>query len=396
MRNIGGDVVRVERMKRWRPGWDVDVVIDGTVLALHARGERELNFAIPCRIADEVRVHHLLEANGLPVPHAYGLCDDPYSLVMDRLPGAVELTFAGDAARTQLIEEYLSMLPRIYGTSDADIVRAGFDVPTSAEGIALDSFRRFERVHDDLMAVRDPVSAFLRRWLHRNYPRNRDRAVFLTYDAFQFMFEKGRITGLLDFELACVGDPMMDLAALRVRDTIKNLGDLSVIAQGFEAATGIGIDLEAVDYHTVMYNTLTVLSAGPPIVAPERTTDYVSHLAWYVNSARWAFEVIAEMCGFAHDPVDVPGPQPSRHAPSYGHPVEALRARSVESPADYEAVSLYRHAVICVVSMRSASSSWKPISTTCRRCSVDGSPRWVQTRSWSSSSTAPMRGTTRG
>ena len=137
---------------------------------------------------------------------------------------------------------------------------------------------------------------------------------------------------------------MMDLAALRVRDTIKNLGDLSVIAQGFEAATGIAIDLDAVDYHTVMYNTLTVLSAGPPIVAPERTTDYVSHLAWYVNSARWAFEVIAEMCGFALDPVDVPGPQPSRHAPSYGHLVEALRARSVESPADYEAVSLYRHA----------------------------------------------------
>lgn len=112
--------MRVERMKRWRPGWDVDVVIDGTVLALHARGERELNFAIPCRIADEVRVHHLLEANGLPVPHAYGLCDDPYSLVMDRLPGAVDLTFAAsDYERTQLIEEYLSMLPRIYGTSDA-------------------------------------------------------------------------------------------------------------------------------------------------------------------------------------------------------------------------------------------------------------------------------------
>ncbi len=246
------------------------------------------------------------------------------------------------------------------------------------------------------MAVRDPVSAFLRRWLHRNYPRHRDRAVFLTYDAFQFMFEKGRITGLLDFELACVGDPMMDLAALRVRDTIKNLGDLSVIAQGFEGATGIGIDLDAVDYHTVMYNTLTVLSAGPPMVAPERTTDYVSHLAWYVNSARWAFEVIAEMCGFALEPVDVPGPQASRHAPSYGHLVEALRARSVESPPTTKRSRCIATPVIYVVSMRSANSSWTPISTTCRRCWVDGSPPWVQTRSWSSSSTAPMRGTTRG
>ncbi len=168
--------------------------------------------------------------------------------------------------------------------------------------------------------------------------------MFVTYDAFQFMFEDGRITGLLDFELACIGDPMMDLAALRVRDTIKNLGDLAAIAQGFEAAAGIVVDHDAVDYHTVMYNTLTVLSAGPPIVAPQRSTDYVSHLAWYVNSARWAFEVIAEMRGFALEPVDVPSSQPSRNAPSFGHLAQALRARSTESPTDYEAVSLYRHA----------------------------------------------------
>ncbi len=45
--NIGGEVVRVDRMARWRPGWDIDVLIDGEELPLHARGERELNFAIP-------------------------------------------------------------------------------------------------------------------------------------------------------------------------------------------------------------------------------------------------------------------------------------------------------------------------------------------------------------
>jgi hypothetical protein len=83
--NLGGTVVRVERLQRWRPGWDVDLVIDDTLVPLHARGERELNFAIPYRIADELPIHHLLEANGLPVPHAYGLCDSPYSLVMGRL-----------------------------------------------------------------------------------------------------------------------------------------------------------------------------------------------------------------------------------------------------------------------------------------------------------------------
>ncbi|MDO8363942.1 MAG: phosphotransferase [Actinomycetota bacterium] len=343
--NIGGRVVRVEHLQRWRPGWNIDLEIDGAVLALHARGDRELNFAIPCRIAGEVPIHDMLEVNGLPVPHAYGLCDDPYSLVMDRLRGDVDLTFAAsDDERTQLIEEYLSMLPKIYGISGDDLARAGFAVPTTAEGVALDSFGRFEKVHDELMEVRDPVAEFLRRWLHHNYPHDRDQATFVTYDAFQFMFEHGRITGLLDFELACVGDPMMDLAALRVRDTIKNLGDLSLIAHGFEVATGMTVDHDAVDYHSVMYNTLTVLSAAPPIVSPIRTTDYVSHCAWYVNSARWAFADIAEMRGFTLDTVAVPASKPSRHGPSYTHLATALKARSAEAPDDYEVASLYRHA----------------------------------------------------
>ncbi len=42
--------------------------------------------AMPYWIADERRVHDLLESNGIPVPHVYGYCDDPYVMLMDRLP----------------------------------------------------------------------------------------------------------------------------------------------------------------------------------------------------------------------------------------------------------------------------------------------------------------------
>ena len=341
--NVGGRVVRVERLARWRPAWDVDVEVDGLVLPLHARGDREPNFAIACRIADEAGIHDLLESHGLPVPHAYGLCADPYVLVMDRLAGSVDLTFARtDEERGQIVDEYLALLPTIYSIPLEEAARAGFAIPSGPEDVALGSFRRLEAVYDAQMPTPDPVAEFLRRWLHRNYPRHRMDAAFITHDAFQFMFQDGRITGLIDFELACIGDPMMDLGALRVRETIKNLGDLPSIAQRFEAVTGIPVDYDVVDYHAVLYNALTVLSAGPPIAEPMRTTDFVSHMAWYVNSARWAFEVIADMEGFPLEPVDEPGPQPSRHAAGFAHLADALRARAAETPADYEAASLQR------------------------------------------------------
>lgn len=342
--HVGGRVVRIERLARWRAGWNIDVITDGRELPLHARGEREPNFAIPNRIADEAPIHDLLEAHGLPVPHAYGFCDEPYALVMDRLAGDVDLTFAADDhERARLLEQYLSLLPAMYAIDLDALEQAGLALPADGE-VELHGFHRWERVHDGHMAERDPVAELLRSWLHRNRPRRGVRPAFVTFDAFQFMFDQGRITGLLDFELACVGDPLVDLASLRVRDTIKNLGDLPAIADQFTATTGIDVDHDAVDYYTVLYNTLTVLSAAPPIAAPMRTTDLVSHLAWYVNSARWAFEVIAAMRGFELAAVDEPEPRPSRHAPAYRHLVETSKpsTHGAAATADYGASTRFR------------------------------------------------------
>ena len=239
---VGGTVTRVERVPRWRPAWDVDVEVDGRSLPLHARGEREPKIVMPYRIADEVPVHDLLEAHELPVPHAYGLCDAPYALVMDRLPGLVDLSFAtDDDEREHLVDDYLELLARIYAIPLEAAEAAGFAIPADSATTGLSFLRRMEERYDRSMdgLPRDPIAVFLRRWLAENVPRHRRaEARFITYDSFQFMFADGRITGLLDFEHAHVGDPMMDLAALRIRDTLKNLGDLAETGARYEAVDG--------------------------------------------------------------------------------------------------------------------------------------------------------------
>lgn len=334
---LGGRVVAIETFARWRMAWNIDVEVDGRIIELHARGERELNFAIPARLADEAPIHDLLEAHGLPVPHVYGICEAIPAMVMDRIPGHVDLTFAGtDLERHDLIDQYLALLPSIYAIDNDAIRAARLSIPVGAKAIALDNLVVYENVHDQLMTRPDPTSLFLRKWLHRNAPAHRDKAVFITADAFQFMFDGGRVTKLLDFELAYVGDPMMDLASLRVRDTIKNLGDLSVIAQRFAEITGWEVDHDVVDYYAVMYNTFTVLSAAPPLQAPAPTTDYVSHLAWWVNSARWAFEVIAEIKGFELETLPLPTAVPSPRTPLHNRLFGGLRRLPVDARHDYE------------------------------------------------------------
>jgi hypothetical protein len=136
---------------------------------------------------------------------------------------------------------------------------------------------------------------------------------------------------------------MMDLAALRIRDTLKNVGDLAATAARYEATTGITIDHDVVDYHTVLYNVLSVISTGPPLAAPLRGTDWLSYLAWYVNGARWAFEVIAEISGYELAPVAIPDARPTRHAPAYRHIIASLRADDSPAVGDgYERIALSR------------------------------------------------------
>ena len=344
-RRLHGDVVRITRLARWRPAWDIDVEVGGRSIELHARGEREATILMPFRIADEVRIHDLLEAHGVPVPHAYGLCDEPYALVMDRLAGHVDLTGAADEAeRERLIDEYLGILSDIYSIPLDSAEAAGAHMPVDDAGTALSYFRRLEADYDRLMteAPIDPMAVFLRRWLAEHVPGGRHPASrFILYDAFQFMFADGRITGLLDFELAHIGDPMMDLAALRVRDTIKNIGDLSRLGLRYEKVTGIPLDHDVIDYHCVLYNAISVVSVGPPLAVPSPGVDWLSYFAWYLNGARWALEVIADMRGYELEPVAIPAPAPTRHAPAYRHLVEELRtSRSEIAGTDYRQITL--------------------------------------------------------
>ncbi len=325
---IGGRVVSIEAIARWRPAWNFDLDMGDRVLALHARGERDDGIGMPYKIDYERRVHDLLEAHEVPVPHVYGYCDDPYVMVMDRLSGSVDVSFAAtEEERVDVVLQYLSFLPRIYGIDLEEAKAAGFKIPESSEEIGLGLLPAFEAGYDERMIHPDPVSEFLRVWLHRHCPRHRTTRRLITFDAFQFMFAMGRITGLIDFELAHVGDPLSELAVLPVRDTIKNLGDLSTIAMAWSDVTGEELDYDVLDFHTIAYNAHAVLSAAPLILAPPANGELMSYFGWYVNGARWAFERIAQLGGFELDVVDPPVPRPSRHSPGFSLLVERLSNR---------------------------------------------------------------------
>src|SRR3546814_5023231 len=71
----------------------------------------------------------------------------------------------------------------------------------------------------------NPVDEVAIGWLKRNVPKHRTRPSFAHFDAGQFLFVDGRITGLYDFEFSMIGDPFADLATMRMRDSYEPTGD---------------------------------------------------------------------------------------------------------------------------------------------------------------------------
>src|SRR5262249_19205692 len=132
----------------------------------------------------------------------------------------------------------------------------GLQIPRDAREMAFWLFDRFEKIQ--LAAKRRPAPevAFLKKWLRRNPPLHRTRPHFITCDSGQFMFDKGRVTTVLDMEFAHIGDPALDLASLLMRDLSEPTGDLGPAFRRYEEVTGEPIDWPAVKFYLALWGAM--------------------------------------------------------------------------------------------------------------------------------------------
>jgi aminoglycoside phosphotransferase (APT) family kinase protein len=332
---LGGTVVKLHRLPRWRAGWHLDVDLGHRTLELYARGERGPDFPSPFSLDHEAAVQSLLEANGVPVAHVYGLVTEGpvRTLIMERLPGQQGLALAdSDADRQKLLEAAIEQMVRMHRISLSEVAGRGFIVPVTPADIARSEvFRRVEAAYVALERP-DPAIEFLRGWLQRHVPAHRSTPAFVAWDSAQFLHDQGQLVALIDFELAHVGDPYMDLAALRTRDSMEPLGDLDVAFAMYARLTGSPVDFEVLRYYEISQLTVTLMLQYPVLIEPDPHSDYVTHLTWYVESARYAFDILAELLGTELEQVPVPSPRASTRAVAQRHLVRSLHGAARHEP----------------------------------------------------------------
>jgi aminoglycoside phosphotransferase (APT) family kinase protein len=333
-RDVGGRVVHIERQARWRPAWYVDIDHPDGAVSVYVRGDR-LDSPSAFPLAHEMRFQSVLHSEGIPVPRVLGWSDEPRAIAMERVPGRDSFVDTTDDERRAVMHDYVDALVQLHAIdveafSAADIVRAG--TPADAGLVGL---QHFERVAYRALKKRpDPFLEFALGWLARHRPDSRGRESAIVWDSGQFLHQGGRITAMIDLEFGHIGDPMQDLAGLWVRNPFLEFGDVAALLRYYEERSGTAIDLDAVQYHYILWSLSNQLEFHDVLADPVRGADYMLNLSWCIETNLMALEGIATVLGVELPDVAEPESIESGFGPAHQHLVSALEQEDMGEGAE--------------------------------------------------------------
>ena len=292
----GGRVNSMRRQVRWRPAWFVEVAQGDETLQIYVRGDRKSDILPFPELRREAEILKVLERHGIPVPHVYGMCEDPVAIIMQSVAGTRDVSQAASAAeRSSVARQFIEAVAAMHRVPIEQFAAAGVKQPQNALEIALAGLEAYWPLYQQNKSRPQPLIEFAVRWLRDNIPPHRDRASFIQFDSGQFLFEGGRLTTLYDFEFAMIGDPMTDLATMRMRDSYESLGEqFRELCRHYASVTGEPIDVDALRFQNALFSTVSCMQIADRIAAPKSGDPHDVYLEWDLALKRVLVLILAE------------------------------------------------------------------------------------------------------
>jgi aminoglycoside phosphotransferase (APT) family kinase protein len=326
---LDGSVRSWSRQARWRPVWMVDFERDRESLALCVRGDRT-DTRYTWSLEHEMRFQRTLYEQGIPTPKVYGWIDEPRAIVMDRVPGRPDFADGSDAERDAVVDEYLQALAAMHTLDVAPFVAAGIDRADRPEESGLVGIRRMAAMYHDQKVRPDPFTEWALGWVDRHPPHSRGREAPVVWDSGQFHHADGHLLALIDVELGHLGDPMMDLAGWRMRDSIVDFGRFTDLYDRYGELVGAPVDLDAIQRHHIFFTLSNQLAFSHAVKDPAPGSDFATNMQWCNETNLYATEAIAEYLQVELPDVETPEPRRSRSGPVHQHLARSLRALHVD------------------------------------------------------------------
>jgi aminoglycoside phosphotransferase len=196
----------------------------------------------------EAEILPVATALGWPVPHVLGTPGDPPGLLMNVIlgtsrpdPEEIESTAA----------EYLALVAAVHAADPASFPIEQY--ATMGEALR-DDLGWWRDYAEERGALEEPLVRLGARILEATLPRIDERPSLVHGDvgAGNFMVDRQRVSAVIDWELAHVGDPHEDMAWLWMRGAHTSFGDPQLRLAEYEAAAGRSLDPERLRWHLAL------------------------------------------------------------------------------------------------------------------------------------------------
>ena len=193
---------------------------DGAIVSLVLRCEGGGSFSgTEVSPAKEAVVYRALAETPVPVPLVVGVAPGGAALLMERVPGIGDLTEVDDDERAVTMASFVDALAALHSLDVDTLTLDGFARPSHPGDQARLDLEMWAKLADDGVPDLDPFVRYAGAWLHAHPPVDAARTVLVQGDTGpgNFVFENGKVTGIVDWEFAHLGDPMDDWAWLDMR-----------------------------------------------------------------------------------------------------------------------------------------------------------------------------------
>jgi len=339
---LGGRITRRERQGRESGGryaWFVDLEIDGRPVKTYVRGTRDESFSYVkvYSTSREAKILQILHEQGVPVPEVLAFHEDPEAIVLAHVEGRDNFNLVTDPVeRDSIAEHFLEILAQLHAVDVRLFEKAGVRIPQTPEEIALNDLDVWQSTYEAGVREPLPILTFACQWLRRNVPRNDVDPVLCQGDTGpgNLLFHEGRVTALVDFELAHVSDPMTDLACVRSRDLYTPIDRFPERIRRYSELSGREIDYEALKFYSVKTQALVPMSLAPVMENLHAGTEHAEWIAQHVFYLRTTAQVLAEATGIELEEVELPAERLTRFSAYYDMLIENLEQEQSPAIAD--------------------------------------------------------------
>jgi aminoglycoside phosphotransferase (APT) family kinase protein len=261
----GGEIVRLDRLPggNRRQAWAVDVRTGS------GRGPHEYLLRFdpggaddddPYSIRREAVICRALFDAGVLLPEVVAAHPQAQAVLVRRIPGQADFRMVtAPSRRAAIARDFMGRLGELHA-AEVDHHAFGEAAELDVTAAVSAELTRWEAMYR-ATGVADPLIEYALRWLAARVPRVPQPPVVVHGDTGpgNFLFEAGRVTAIIDWELAHLGDPMEDLAWLSLRAAQEGWPDFAASLRQYAAASRWPVEYERISYHRVFAELRVVI-----------------------------------------------------------------------------------------------------------------------------------------